>query len=342
MSGWVIQANNDLPLSAWERLLASCPDANVFHTPDMMRVFSDIGETEPHVLGAVNTASGEIDALLASTLISQFRLPPKRLTSRAVAFGGILCRAPAALPLLLSTYSSHMARRALFTEIRNISDAGPLRPQMLEASFLYESHLNFLIDLSRGQESVWRRIDKDARKNIRRTLDRGATIREVADQSDLDCFYRIVKDTYSRRRVPLLGLPVFRNAWRDLTPKRMARFWIMQLDGKSIAARAILQFHGVTYDWYAGSLYPAPRGLYPNETMVWHAIKECLSADSRSFDFGGAGRPDQSYGVRDFKKKFNGTLVEYGRFRQIHAPILFPVLERAYALYRPFVGLQAH
>lgn len=341
MPRWITQFSDEFELGAWERLLVGSPDANVFHTPAMMRVLADTGETEPHVLGAVDRDTGDIGALLASTLISQFRVSPKRLTSRAVVFGGILCRALDALPTLLSTYSAHMEKLALYSEIRNVSDPAFLRTQFEEHSFVYEPHLNFLIDLNPGQEAVWRKIRKDAKKNIRRTIDRGATIRDVANQSDLDSFYRVMQDTYRRRRVPLLGLPVFRNAWRDMTSKQMARFWIMELEGKCIAARAVLRFRETTYDWYAGSLSPAPRGFYPNEAMVWHALVDSLTAGSQVFDFGGAGHPDRPYGVREFKKKFNGRLVQYGRFRQIHAPFLFPVLERAYALYRPFVGLQA-
>ena len=37
----------------------------------------------------------------------------------------------------------------------------------------------------------------------------------------------------------------------------------------------------------------------------------------------GAGSPDENYGVRDFKARFGGELVEYGRFKKILNPILY-------------------
>jgi len=40
-------------------------------------------------------------------------------------------------------------------------------------------------------------------------------------------------------------------------------------------------------------------------------------------DFMGAGKPDQKYGVRDFKLQFGGDLVEHGRFKQINNKFLY-------------------
>ena len=39
------------------------------------------------------------------------------------------------------------------------------------------------------------------------------------------------------------------------------------------------------------------------------------------FDFGGAGRPDEHYGPREFKAKFGGELVDFGRDVLVHTPM---------------------
>ena len=40
----------------------------------------------------------------------------------------------------------------------------------------------------------------------------------------------------------------------------------------------------------------------------------------------GAGAPgDGGYGVRDFKAKFGGELVEYGRFKYVCNPVLYAI-----------------
>jgi lipid II:glycine glycyltransferase (peptidoglycan interpeptide bridge formation enzyme) len=49
------------------------------------------------------------------------------------------------------------------------------------------------------------------------------------------------------------------------------------------------------------------------------------------FDFGGAGRPDEPYGPREFKAKFGGELVDYGRDVLVHAPARLRVSRTAFA-----------
>jgi lipid II:glycine glycyltransferase (peptidoglycan interpeptide bridge formation enzyme) len=41
------------------------------------------------------------------------------------------------------------------------------------------------------------------------------------------------------------------------------------------------------------------------------------------FDMMGAGKAGEQYGVRDFKARFGGRMVEYGRFLRINQPVLY-------------------
>ena len=56
-----------------------------------------------------------------------------------------------------------------------------------------------------------------------------------------------------------------------------------------------------------------------------------------TYDFGGAGKPDEEYGVRDFKAKFGGKLVHLGRYIYVHAPMRLKLSEFAYSLYRKYL-----
>ena len=44
----------------------------------------------------------------------------------------------------------------------------------------------------------------------------------------------------------------------------------------------------------------------------------------------GVGKPDQEYGVRDFKARFGGELVNYGRLTRINNPFLYSLAEFGY------------
>ena len=48
----------------------------------------------------------------------------------------------------------------------------------------------------------------------------------------------------------------------------------------------------------------------------------------------GAGKPDDHYGVRDFKQEFGGKLVEHGRYKYINKPLLYKIGEIGVKLLR--------
>ena len=60
-----------------------------------------------------------------------------------------------ALLPLLAAYRRDMGSRVLFTELRNLSDTAEWRPALEAGGFVYEEHLNFLIDLTRSPETIW-------------------------------------------------------------------------------------------------------------------------------------------------------------------------------------------
>ena len=72
----------------------------------------------------------------------------------------------------------------------------------------------------------------------------------------------------------------------------------------------------------------------PNELVIWHILEWGANNGYRLYDFGGAGRPGEAYGVRDFKAKFGGQLVQFGRSVREHAPRLLKLSKSGYSIYR--------
>ena len=57
----------------------------------------------------------------------------------------------------------------------------------------------------------------------------------------------------------------------------------------------------------------------------------------KKFDFGGAGKPGVPYSVRDYKMKFGGKVVNYGRYEKIHKSILFKIGKLAFKIYQMLI-----
>ncbi|NCB68821.1 MAG: GNAT family N-acetyltransferase [Bacteroidia bacterium] len=79
----------------------------------------------------------------------------------------------------------------------------------------------------------------------------------------------------------------------------------------------------VLYEWFVcGDDGELPK-VYPSVMATRAGIEYAVNNGYRMFDFMGAGKPDSKYGVRDFKARFGGKLVEHGRFLYICSPFLY-------------------
>ena len=79
----------------------------------------------------------------------------------------------------------------------------------------------------------------------------------------------------------------------------------------------------IIYEWYIAGEDGKYPGIYPSVLATWAAMDYANKKSIPIFDFMGAGSPDNNYGVRTFKSKFGGELVEYGRFIRINKPLLY-------------------
>jgi lipid II:glycine glycyltransferase (peptidoglycan interpeptide bridge formation enzyme) len=266
-----------------------------------------------------------------------------RLTTRAVVYGGVLYEHNAegytALEQLLQTYTAETKKQGiLFTEFRNLADLTEVQPLLEKCKFTFEGHLNYLIDLDRPSEEVMQSIGSRTRKQIRRGLRREAvTISEVNDKSQLVEWYDLLQKTYSVAQVPLGDITLFEAAFDILHPKGMIKFLVATVEGQLVSCSAELLFKHIIYGWYSGT-DRAYSSYIPNELLMWHLLEWGANSEQyRVYDFGGAGKPDEEYGVRDFKAKFGGDLVNFGRNIFVHQPSLLKVSKLGYELYQRFL-----
>lgn len=323
----------------WREFVDSHPQGNIFHTPEMFQVFSRAKGYQPTLWAAVDNSNRPL-ALLLPVQITLMDGLLRRFTTRAVAYGSVLC-APGlegkeALAMLLRAYNREVKGSVLFTELRNLSDLGDVQPVLNESGFAYEEHLNFLIDLTRPREEIWRSIRSNARRNVKKARKSKVVIEEVDDLDRVSATYALLENTYKRLQVPLAGLSLFRSAFEILYPRGKMKILMSKVEGIDIGVSTLLLYKDIVYYWYAGIIreYASHRA---GDLLVWHALEWGNHNGFRVFDFGGAGRPDEEYGVRDFKAKFNGTLVNYGRNICVHHPHLLRLSQWGYQLYRRFL-----
>ena len=77
------------------------------------------------------------------------------------------------------------------------------------------------------------------------------------------------------------------------------------------------------YEFYVCGLDEEYKEQYPSVMATWSAMEYANQNNIPVFDFMGAGKPYEQYGVREFKARFGGELVEYGRFLKINNHLLY-------------------
>lgn len=332
---------DSLDKKVWRAYLDQHPCANVFHTPEMYQVFDRARGHHPQLHAAVD-GNGEVQALLLPVQVTLMKGISPRLTTRSIAYGGVLCsgspEGSTALEILLRTYSERTARKSLFTELRNLTDLSMVQPVLSQCGYAYQEHLNYLIDLNSPSGEVLQNIGPRTRKHIRQALRKGTVIvEELCDPELLPAWYELVRKSYTAARVPLAHRSLFEAALNILQPRGMAQFWLARIDSTYVAASLELLYKDVIYGWYSG-VDRAFASETPGELLMWRILERGSMAGYKVYDFGGAGRPDEAYRVRDFKAKFGGRLVCYGRNTKVHSTNLLRWSRVGYGIYRHLVG----
>jgi CelD/BcsL family acetyltransferase involved in cellulose biosynthesis len=321
----------------WRSYVDEHPDGNVFHTPEMYQIFDAVKGFRPSLWAAV-AASGKPLALLLPVEITLMNGLLRPFTTRAVVYGSVLC-APGsegrrALDALLQAYAAGAPRSVLFTELRNVSDMSAAQPVLKACGFAHEDHLNYLIDLHRAPEAVLQSFGRRTRKKIRRGLRRGdVRIEAVDNREGVSLCYRLLRKSYAAARVPLADRALFEAAFEILYPRGMIKLLLARIGDAYVATSAELIYKDTIYGWYSG-VDRDFSSYVPNELLMWYILRWGAENDYRVYDFGGAGKPEEEYGVRDFKAKFGGELVCYGRNLRVHAPVRLAAGKAGYEIYR--------
>jgi serine/alanine adding enzyme len=324
----------------WRQFVNQHPQGNIFHTPEMFQVFSRTKGYRPELRTAV-AKSGEVLALLLPVQISLLDGPFQRLTTRSIVYGSSLCTPDAAgeeaLSALLRNYIQTSGKAGLYTELRNLSDLSAYQSLFTQCGFGYQRHLNYLIDLNTSTDEIFNKIGARTRKHIRRELKKGKiVVEEVTQPNQIKPFYDLLKKSYIAAHVPIADISLFQSTFEVLYTRNMVKFWLVRMGDAFIASSVELLFKDSIYGWYGG-VDRNYSNFTPNELLTWHILKWGAENGYRTYDFGGAGIPEEKYGVRDFKSKFGGRLVCYGRNTYVHAPALLRLSSVGYNVLRRLI-----
>lgn len=318
----------------WDNFLESHPDRNIFYTKEMITVYEKANKYNPAIVVAAD--ENGIQGILVGLIQKEFKGILGYLSARCIIFGGPLVQNddPILLSKLLNKYDSKIRKKVIYSQIRNLVLEKPSKEKLKQCGYIFSEHLNIHINLNQKLIEFRATLKSKLRQNIRKAERKGLNFSELENDKDLQTGYKILHAVYRNAGLPLPGFSFFEHVYNSFVPTGKAKFFKAYYKNQMVGVRFVLIYNGLVYDWYAGS-YKRYNKLYPNDYLPYKVIEWGIRNENyHLFDFGGAGKPNIPYGVRDHKLKFSQNLIQPGRFEKIHHPIIYKISLLGFKLYR--------
>jgi peptidoglycan pentaglycine glycine transferase (the first glycine) len=168
-----------------------------------------------------------------------------------------------------------------------------------------------MVDLTPDEDALLARMKPKTRYNIRLAERRGVEIRR-GDESDLEAFYRLYRETAQRDGFVIRPAAYYLDAWTQFQRAGRAHLLLANVEGEFTAG--LMLFHFGRTAWYMyGASSDRHRKLMPNHLLQWQAMRLAKELACTQYDMWGApdhfSEHDSMWGVYRFKVGFGGETI---------------------------------
>ncbi|MCB9284856.1 MAG: GNAT family N-acetyltransferase [Lewinellaceae bacterium] len=329
------QLKNTSSTEGMRALLAQSSTDHFFQSPEFFEFIEPVKGYQPILLIAKNDA-GEVEGSLLGAFQSDGGPVKSWLSRRLIVWGGpMVSETPGVdreqvATRLLQALKKEAKGNAIYIEFRNYFNTEILRKAFETCGFTFRPHLNFLVSLD-DEEAVQKRMSSNRRRQIRTSLSAGATIEEPKSEEEVRALYEILEDLYKTKvKKPLPSFELFRQFWASPNGKT----FVVKYGDKVMGGSAGPVYRDkIIYQWYVCGDNGSVKGVHSSVLATWAQIDYGLKNGYQLFDFMGAGKPEEEYGVREFKARFGGEEVNYGRYERILNPLLYQIGKLGLKIY---------
>jgi serine/alanine adding enzyme len=312
---WKISSSFD-DCSILDKFLKNQKSYTFFQSSDFTTLYNENGFSTFNISGMIeNQMVASCNILLLREKIGIF----SGLTSRALIIGGPIAINDSIYDEILELLINHLRKKAIYLQIRNIFPLSLEKKNILKKHGMgYSSHYTILNEIIADPLNGYH---AGRRKNVRRSIKYELKFKRLIEKNELEIAGKLVKNTYKRILLPCPNVSFFTSTYPYALKNNLFIFGVFH-EEKIVASRFCLLNGEVLYDWYAGHDSEFNH-LFPNDFIVHGILEWAYENNFKLFDFGGAGNDQSAYGVREFKLKFGGKLVENGRNEIVFSPIKY-------------------
>lgn len=317
-----------------EEFVAGHKHGNFFQSPGFFHFINEVDGYKP-VQVITTDESGKIKGSLLGVYQSNGSNIKSWLSRRLIIWGGPLVtdeEDQEVIKSLLEGLKKHGQGKAIYIEFRNFYDMSGMKGVFEQCGFQYRDHLNLLVKTDE-ETLVRKRIKKSRMQRIKTSLKKGAIIKEAETEAEVIEFYAILEELYRDKvKKPLPALDLFLRFQKN---PDLCKFFVIVFEGEVIGGSVCPIFGGKTiYAWYVCGDDRKIKGMHPSALANWAAIEFGFQNNYDEFDFLGAGKPDEDYGVRTFKASFGAEEVCFGRFNLVLNKQLYKVGQLGLKVYQ--------
>lgn len=304
----------------WQQLVENSSCGSWFQTPEAFDFYCSLSFLQPFVFGVAE--NDELKGVVCGYITADGNKLKQYFSRRAIIQGGALLAddvSENALAILLKYIKEKLSKKVIYVEIRNNNDYSKYKHTFESTDFEYQSHLNFLVD-THDIENMLAEINSSSLRKARKASSQGVVVSLTKQQEDVDGFYQILYNLYRHKvRKPLFPKKFF----EQLVQHPDGYLFVAKYSDKVIGGMACVSFNKkILYEWFVCGDKNKYNHLHPSAFINFKVLQFAAEHGYEKFDFMGAGKPNVEYGVRDFKQKFGGELVEWGRYIYICNKIL--------------------
>lgn len=314
---------NEILKSDWNSLMKMSQYSSFFQSPECYDLYSQISNFAPFVYAV--KSNDVLKGLIVGYIQSDGGKLKSYLSRRAIINAGPLLSTDITaeeLLFLLKTVKNELKGNAIYIETRNFFDYSKYKEVFRAGGYEYLKHLNFQI-ATPDEKTVMEAMGKSRKRDIKVTIRDGAELVECPTKEDVSSYYKILKELYETKiKTPLFSEQFF----QILNEKEYGKLILVRLNNNIIGGTVCVGIEGTPlYEWFACGEDGKYKNIHASTYATFGGIQFAYSHGFPVFDMMGAGKPNEGYGVRDFKAKFGGKLVEDGRFISILNPLLYKI-----------------
>jgi serine/alanine adding enzyme len=321
----------------WENFLADHPHRTVFQSPEMHDLYNEAPNFAPLVLGAENK-DGMLQAVLLAVNIKDYKGIIGDLTVRTVVYGGPLISSDIENPAectdqILQTLIEAVEMRSLYIQFRNSFDMAALNSIFEKHRFAAEDHLNLIVSTC-DPDKTHSEISKSKIRQARSSLASGVELVQASTEEEINHFYLILEQVYKDKAKKPLPKKSFFLAFLKASQKgKLGIILLAKYKGIVVGGMICPITPGIVLsEWYICGLDKMDSKIHPSVLLTYGAIEYAINNGIPQFDFMGIGSPGKPYGVREFKTRFGGKSVNYGRFLRVSNPYLYRIANACYSM----------